>query len=106
MSVGVIIEHHVKPGARDAVRAIWEAYLQPAIAANAGHEAYVYMYDVEQPDVIRAFQQYRDAESAGAFLATPAYAAYVEAVEELLVGPPTVTLTEVIWTKPFEPSET
>jgi hypothetical protein len=24
VSVGVIIEHHVRPGSRDAVRAIWE----------------------------------------------------------------------------------
>lgn len=99
MSVGVIIEHHVRPGSRDAVRAIWDELLRPAIIANAAHEAYAYMYDVDDPDVIRAFQQYVDAAAAAAFLATPAYAAYVAAVEHLLVGPPTVTRTEVVWTK-------
>lgn len=99
MSVGVLIEHHVRPGTRDAVRAIWEELLRPAITANAAHEAYAYMYDLDDPDVIRAFQQYTDTESASAFLATPAYAAYVAAVEDLLVGPPAVTLTDVIWTK-------
>lgn len=47
MSVGVIIEHRVRPGSRDA-----------------------------------------------------AYAAYVAAVEGLLQGPPTVTRTDILWTKP------
>jgi quinol monooxygenase YgiN len=99
MSVGVIIEHRVKPGSRDSVRAIWEQYLRPAITANAAHEAYAYLYDVEDPDVIRAFQQYTDAEAASAFLTTPAYAGYVAAVEHLLAGPPVVARTDVIWTK-------
>ena len=99
MSVGVIIEHHVRPGSRDAVRAIWEERLRPAITANDAHEAYAYMFDVEDPDVIRAFQQYTDSEAASAFLTTPAYAVYVAAVEHLLVGPPIVTRTDIIWTK-------
>ncbi len=99
MSVGVIVEHHVRPGARDSVRAVWEELLLPAIAANPAHEAYAYMYDVDAPDVIRAFQQYTDAEAASAFLTTPAYAAYVAAVEHLLVAPPVVTRADVIWTK-------
>ena len=99
MSVAIIIEHHVQPGSRDAVRAIWEEFLRPAIAANDGHEAYTYMYDVDDSDVIRAFQQYTDVEAAEAFLTTPAYAAYVAAVQHLLVGPPVVTRTEIMWTK-------
>ncbi len=99
MSVGVIIEHHVRPGSRDSVRIIWEQLLRPAITANAAHEAYAYMHDFDDPDVIRAFQQYTDAEAASTFLTTPAYAAYVAAVEDLLVGPPTVTRTGIIWTK-------
>ncbi len=99
MSVGIIIEHHVRPGSRDEVRAIWEEFLRPAITANAAHEAYAYMYDLDDPNVIRAFQQYTDAEAASAFLTTPAYAAYVAAVEHLLVGPPAVRRTDIIWTK-------
>ena len=99
MSVGVIIEHHVRPGSRDAVRAIWEEFLRPAITANATHEAYAYMFDLDDPDVIRAFQQYTDSEAASAFLTTPAYAAYLAAVEPLLVGPPAVIRTDIIWTK-------
>ena len=99
MSVGVIIEHRVRPGSRDAVHAVWDERLRPAIAANPDHEAYAYMFDADDPDVIRAFQQYTDADAAAAFLATPAYAAYVEAVAGLLLGPPTVTRTDIIWTK-------
>ena len=57
------------------------------------------MFDVEDPDVIRAFQQYTDSEAASAFLTTRADAAYVAAVEHLLVGPPIVTRTDIIWTK-------
>ena len=57
------------------------------------------MYDADDPDVIRAFQQYTDAGAAAAFLATPAYAAYVDAVEHLLDGPPKVTRTDIVWTK-------
>ena len=102
MSVGVIIEHHVRPGSRDAVRAIWEEFLRPAIMANATHEAYAYMFDLDDPDVIRAFQQYTDAEAADAFLRAPAYAAYVAAVDELLEGPPIVIRSEVIWTKTID----
>lgn len=99
MSVGVIIEHHVRPGSREAVRAVWEEHLRPAIVANAAHEAYAYMYDSEDPNVIRAFQQYTNAEAASAFLTTPEYVAYVVAVEHLLIGPPAVTRTDIIWTK-------
>ena len=102
MSVGVIIEHHVRPGSREQVHAIWDQLLRPAIEANRGHEAYSYMYDVEDADVIRAFQQYTDAEAASRFLSTDAYAAYVVAVENLLVGPPTVTRTDIIWSKARE----
>ena len=100
MSVGVLIEHRVLPGCRDEVRAVWERLLRPAIEANDAHEAYSYLFDADDPDVIRAFQQYTDAEAASAFLATPLYDTYVAEVERLLVGPPRVLRGDVIWTKP------
>ena len=103
MSVGVSIEHHVRPGCRDAVHAIWDELLRPAITANAAHEAYAYMYDLDNPDVIRAFQQYTDSGAASAFLEAPSYAAYVAAVEHLLVGPPVVARSNIIWTKQGSP---
>jgi quinol monooxygenase YgiN len=82
------------------VRAVWERWLRPAIEENDAHEAYAYAFDADDADVIRAFQQYRDAASAAAFLETPAYRSYVAAVESLLLGPPTVTRADIIWTKP------
>ncbi len=39
------------------------------------------MYDVDDPNVIRAFQQYTDAAAASAFPTTTTYAAYVAAWE-------------------------
>ena len=57
------------------------------------------MFDLEDHDVIRAFQQYTDAAAASAFLMTPEYTAYVAAVEHLLEGPPIVTRADIIWTK-------
>lgn len=100
MSTGILIEHQVCHGCRDEVRSVWERLLRPAIDANDAHEAYSYMFDTDDPDIIRAFQCYTDAEEASAFLTTPAYAAYVAAVEGLLIGPPRVLRTDVIWSKP------
>lgn len=100
MSVAVLIEHQARLGCRDEVRAVWERLLRPAIETNDGHEAYSYMFDAADPDIIRAFQRYTDDEAAAAFLTTGAYAAYVAAVEDLLVEPPRVLRCEVIWTKP------
>ena len=100
MSVGILIEHRVKPGARDKVRAIWVEILQPAILANSAHESYAYMFDVDDPDVIRAFKQYVDMEAATAFQQTAAYADYVTSVDPFLLGPPKVTRNHIVWTKP------
>jgi quinol monooxygenase YgiN len=100
MSVGVLIEHRVRPGCRDEVRAVWERLLRPAIESNDAHEGYWYMFDADDPDIIRAFQSYPDEESASAFLTTAEYASYVAGVEGLLIGPPRVVRTDVIWTKP------
>jgi quinol monooxygenase YgiN len=100
MSVGILIEHQVRHGCRDEVRAVWERLLRPAIEANDAHEAYSYMFDADDADIVRAFQCYTDGESASAFLATSAYDAYVAGVEDLLIGPPRVVRTDVIWTKP------
>lgn len=100
MSVAVFIEHRVQPGRRDEVRAVWEKWMRPAILANDAHEAYAYTFDSSDPDVIRAFQQYRDAAAAASFLETAAYRSYLLEVEPLLLGPPVVRSGEVQWSKP------
>ena len=68
MSVAVFIEHRVQPGRRDEVRAVWEKWMRPAILANDAHEAYAYTFDGNDPDVIRAFQQYHERGSGGLLL--------------------------------------
>lgn len=98
-STALFITHRVRPGQREAVRAVWERHMAPAIAANAGHDAYFYCFDPASPDTICAFQLYRSADAAAAFLATPAYRAYEQEVSSLLVGPPDVKPLVPIWSK-------
>jgi quinol monooxygenase YgiN len=82
------------------VRAVWERLLRSAIETDDGHEAYSYMFDAADPDIIRAFQRYTDDEAAAAFLDDGRLCRVWRAVEDLLVGPPRVLPCEVIWTKP------
>ncbi len=74
--------------------------MKPAIAANPDHLAYVYTLPVDEPDVIRAFQLYRSADAAAAFLRTAAYIEYAATVDEHLEGPPDVTTGAAAWVKP------
>ncbi|UUZ59879.1 putative quinol monooxygenase [Nocardioides sp. B-3] len=97
--VAVIVTHQTQPGRREEVRAVWEKHMAPAVAANAGHIAYFYCLDDNDPDVIRAFQVYTDADASRAFLATTAYTSYVAEVEPLLRGPPTVSVQTPVWQK-------
>lgn len=70
--VAVLVTHQTQPGRREEVRALWERHMAPAVAANTGHVAYLYCLDDNDPDVIRAFQVYADADASRAFLATTA----------------------------------
>ena len=94
----LFIQHRTRPGRRDEVQAVWRRHMQPAIAANPGHLAYFYSFGAGK-DEIYAFQHYRDAEAAEAFLKTPAYASYLAEVSPLLLGEPAVTVLDVQWTK-------
>lgn len=94
----VIIRHQTLPGKRDAVQAVWERIMQPAIQANGDHLIYVYSFTPD-PDQICAFQVYRSSEAAQAFLQTEAYRAYEGEVAALLVGPPSVDVLQPKWIK-------
>jgi len=98
-SIALIVTHHALPGRRDAVRTVWEQHMAPAIDANPGHLAYYYCFDANQPDVITAFQQYRNAEDAAAFLQTDPYRAYEREVMPLLASAPQVQRLTTAWTK-------
>lgn len=97
--VAILVTHRTREGKREAVRAVWEEHMAPAVAVNPGHLAYSYCFDAADPDVICAFQVYRDAEDAAAFQRTPAYAAYENAVAPLLTGAPSVLRLTPMWTK-------
>ncbi|MEH3154144.1 MAG: antibiotic biosynthesis monooxygenase [Gordonia paraffinivorans] len=98
-TAAVVVVHRTLPGRRDEVRALWERHMAPAVQGNPGHLAYCYGLDVDDPDVITAFQLYRGADDASAFLDHPAYAVYERAVAPLLTGPPQVRRLTPIWIK-------
>jgi quinol monooxygenase YgiN len=98
-ALALFITHRTVPGQRDAVRAVWERHMAPAVESNAGHLAYYYCFDTEDSDVLRVFQLYRDRDASEAFLKHPNYAAYLGEVEPLLQGPPQVHTAEPTWQK-------
>jgi quinol monooxygenase YgiN len=73
--------------------------MRPAIEANADHLSYHYCFDVADQDVIRVFQLYTDQTAATNFLQSAAYAAYLNEVEALLVGPPDIATAHQEWAK-------
>ncbi|MDZ7910643.1 MAG: antibiotic biosynthesis monooxygenase [Rhodococcus sp. (in: high G+C Gram-positive bacteria)] len=95
-----LVTHRTQPGQRDAVRAVWEQHMAPApVAANPGHLSYAYCFDDTDPDVISAFQVYRDPQAANDFQHTSTYRAYETAVTPLLAGAPSVVRLTPAWTK-------
>lgn len=97
--IAVFITHRTKPGQREAVQALWQRHMAPAVQANEGHESYFYCFDPGDPDVVCAFQSYRDASAAAAFLRTAAYRAYEKEVSPLLLGAPGVKQLVPVWSK-------
>ncbi len=95
----IFITHRTQPGQRDAVKTVWMKHMSPAIAANDGHLAYFYCYDHDDPDLLRVFQLYRDAEAATDFLSHPNYAAYQQEVRDLLIEPSEIYAAEPQWQK-------
>lgn len=98
-SVALLVTHRTVPGQRDAVRTVWEKHMAPAVDANPGHLAYFYCLDADEPDAITAFQQYRSAQDAAAFLQTDSYLAYEREVAPLLVSGPQIQRLTPTWTK-------
>lgn len=99
MNRAIFLTHRTLPGRRDDVHAVWDAHLRPAIESNADHLAYWYCFDPDDADVIRVFQLYTDADAAAAFLQTDTYRRYLDEVEPLLDGPPTVHAADSRWAK-------
>lgn len=101
-SVTVVVSHTTLPNQREAVRALWEKHMAPAVLHNPGHLAYYYCLDSDDPARITAFQHYRTAEDARTFLQHPAYRAYEREVAPLLAGAPQVRTLVPTWIKPAQ----
>lgn len=97
--IAVFITHRTKPGQGDAVRSIWQRHMEPAVQANEGHDAYFYCADPSDPDIVCAFQLYRDSAASAAFLRTTAYLDYEREVTPLLLGPPVIKQLVPLWVK-------
>lgn len=95
----LFITHRTRPGQRDAVRAVWERFMRPAIAENPAHVDYFYGYAADDADVVRVFQRYVDRHASKDFLSHPSDQAYLDAVAPLLEGPPDVCEATVMWSK-------
>lgn len=96
----LFIRHKAKSGRRDEVRGIWEKHVKPKVEVNPAHQAYFFCYDNTDPDVIRVFQIYPDESSMKEFLSGAWYPVYVSEVSKVLVSPPEVLPTTLVWTKP------
>jgi len=96
---GLIIEHRTLPGKRDALRKVWDALMQPAIAANPDHISYAYSFG-QDADVVVAFQVYSSQAAAQAFLQHPSYLDYLDQSRPYLAGAPKITILDVQWLKP------
>ena len=85
---------------RDEARGIEVLHAALDAGVTLFDTANAYCLDATEPDTVVAFQQYRSADDASAFLQTDAYLAYEREVAPLLAGPPVVTRLEPVWTKP------
>ena len=97
--LALFITHRTARGQRDAVRAVWERNMAPAIRDNPGHLAYYYCFDSEDEDVLRVFQLYRDHAASEAFLKHPNYATYLVESRPLLASAPEIHEARPTWTK-------
>ncbi len=98
-STALFIIHQTKPGKRDEVKKIWLKHMAPAIQGNAGHLAYFYTFDNNNPDSICAFQQYESEQAAKDFLSHPNYQTYLVESRELLEKEPQIMSLSPQWVK-------
>ncbi len=96
----LFIRHRARPGCRDEVQRIWEKHVKPRVEANPAHQAYFFCHDNTDPDVVRVFQIYPDESSMKEFLSGAWYPEYIREVSQVVVSPPEVLPTTLVWTKP------
>ncbi len=98
-STALFIIHKTKPGKREEVKKVWLRHMAPAIQDNAGHLAYFYTFDNNDPNSICAFQHYESEQAAEDFLSHPNYQAYLVESRELLEHEPRIMSLAPQWVK-------
>jgi quinol monooxygenase YgiN len=103
-SHALFLRHRARKGKRAQLMRVWREHMPAALEAHDGHEAYLICSSHTDPEVLVVYQQYRDAAAAQAFLANPAYLAYLEASRRLLKGAPEVEPVDPLWSKAVGPT--
>ena len=98
-STALFIIHQTKQGKREEVKMVWLKHMAPAIQENAGHLAYFYTFDNNNPDSICAFQHYESEQAAKDFLSNPNYQRYLVESRELLEKEPQIMSLSPQWVK-------
>lgn len=79
--------------------AIWDKQVKPRVAANPNHLAYYFCFDDADPDVVCVFQLYQSKEAMTDFLAGAWYPIYLAEIAEVVVEPPRLTPSSLVWNK-------
>ncbi len=96
--VAVFAEVVAQPGRRDEVlAAAREAFA--AAQAEPGTEVYAIHVCPEEPDVVRFYEVYADAEARGAHSTSEAIGKLIGALGELLAAPPRIVVTTPVMAK-------
>ena len=97
--VALLVRHRARPGLRDQVRRVWQKYVQPRVESSSLHETYHFCYDRSDPDVVIAFQVYRNQQALDEFLGGQWYPEYLREVGEFIVTDPEIVVADPVWSK-------
>lgn len=88
-----------QPGKRDALKAAWEAHLQPRAAENPAQATYFYCFSDSDPDTIHIFEHYTDPDALAANATAPFFADFMAEAAPLIAGEPQVAQATPVWIK-------
>lgn len=95
----LFIQHHTRPGQRDAMRRIWDRHVRPRVEQNDAHLFYFFCEDALDPDIVRVFQVYESDEAMNEFLGGAWYQEYLREVATVVTAPPRIFPAPLVWSK-------
>ena len=90
----------IRDGAQEAALAAL-AELIPATRAEDGCHAYTFAWDVDDPALLRIYEEWESGDALAAHLETDHVRAFNETIEPDLVGRPDLEGYEVVRSRPF-----